>query len=179
MRTLQQKGFTLIELIIVIVILGILAATAGPKFINLNSDARISVLSGIESSMTSAMSLTLGFARIKGVADALNQDVTLPDGSVVRLDYGYPEHDWDTAWKSMLQGDFTLKTSGGECNDGTDLCVDSDFNIGGDVTVAGSSSALVVWPQGTDTADDCYVYYAYSAASRGNVPVIGKVTDGC
>ena len=39
-----QKGFTLIELIIVIVLLGILAVTAAPKFLNLQDDARDSVL---------------------------------------------------------------------------------------------------------------------------------------
>ncbi|MGL4750761.1 MAG: type II secretion system protein, partial [Shewanella sp.] len=36
----RQQGFTLIELVVVIIILGILAVTAAPKFINLQSDAR-------------------------------------------------------------------------------------------------------------------------------------------
>lgn len=40
----RQQGFTLIELIVVIVILGILAVTAAPKFMNLTSDANASVV---------------------------------------------------------------------------------------------------------------------------------------
>ncbi len=44
----RQQGFTLIELVVVIVILGILAVTAAPKFMNLQGDARNASLQGLK-----------------------------------------------------------------------------------------------------------------------------------
>jgi MSHA pilin protein MshA len=62
MKNYRTQGFTLIELIVVIVILGILAATALPKFVDLSSDARTGVMRGVEASMRGANTMVYGKA---------------------------------------------------------------------------------------------------------------------
>ncbi|MDP2153412.1 MAG: prepilin-type N-terminal cleavage/methylation domain-containing protein [Methylotenera sp.] len=56
----MQRGFTLIELVVVIVILGILASSALPKFINLGREARVAAIQSLAGSVRSSMHLVEG-----------------------------------------------------------------------------------------------------------------------
>jgi len=62
----KQAGFTLIELVIVIIILGILAVTAAPKFLNLQDDAKKAAASGVLAAVQSSAQLVYSRAVLDG-----------------------------------------------------------------------------------------------------------------
>ena len=84
----QQSGFTLIELIVVIVILGILAATALPKFSDLTADARLAKMQALAGSLKGAAALTHGSSLAEGLFP--NSAVTLEDNTTVAMSAFYP-----------------------------------------------------------------------------------------
>ena len=96
----KNKGFTLIELIIVIVLLGILAVTAAPKLLNIQKDAQAGALQGLKSALVASSDIVYAKSLLEGVDGSA--DSTLTSG--IRVRYGYP---YATQTNLKLVADFT------------------------------------------------------------------------
>jgi len=152
MKPSKSGGFTLIELVVVITILGILAAFAIPKFVALDSQARIATISGLAGSVKSAAAL----ARSLSMATANTVSVTM-EGSTVTLLNNYPD---STAT-------------------GIALAVNANTAAGGDFAfTAGVGAGAATWTKnGAPTPANCAV--SYTPAGVGTTPTITSTTTGC
>ena len=169
----QQKGFTLIELIIVIVVLGILAVTAAPQFFNFAKDARVATLDGIKGSIKGANQMVYGRASIKG-ATLSESSVTVRGTINVDTYNGYVKA---ADLESILDAedfDFIEKTAGDYTESGPAGTPDVPavyYVISKDITLASADAAGV-------EAAACYLSYTDSAIADAE-PAIAIVDTGC
>ncbi|BEU05365.1 PilD processed protein [Agarivorans sp. OAG1] len=106
----KQSGFTLIELVIVIIVLGILSVVAAPKFLNLQSDAKKATLEGAAAAVKTSADLVFNQAAIDGLEQESRAEVETSLG-IVEVKDGYPEaHGEDyLGMESLIETDLEMQ----------------------------------------------------------------------
>ena len=102
MDTKKRSGFTIIELVVVIIILAILAAFAIPKYMDMSTKSRVSVVNGLYGSMQAAAALVYSLALANGITTATT-NANLGGGLIVSVGAGsYPTADPDYGIGAVL-----------------------------------------------------------------------------
>lgn len=177
----KASGFTLIELVIVIVILGILGAVAAPKFINLQGDAYRANVKALAGSVQSAVTLANTKAILNGYDDTAATDVDSTDNfkestnvanpDLVKFVYGFPAASEDQdGIIAMLQDAKTFATTKA---DGINYIIAKE-----------GTDSLRIYPANRETAGkesdvDKQCAVIYTEASQGNAPVVVANVKGC
>ncbi|UKA25654.1 type II secretion system GspH family protein [Photobacterium damselae subsp. damselae] len=160
----RQGGFTLIELVVVIVILGILAVTAAPKFMNLQGDARNASLQGLKGAIQGAAGIVYGKAAIEGKETSKENVNVGVNGNEVQTIFGYP-----TATSAGI-----VAAISGVGND-NDFSIVKGTGANGSISFTfnnyANSASLTAVP------NQCYV--TYEQAKSGSEPTITIDEDAC
>jgi MSHA pilin protein MshA len=166
----HQNGFTLIELIIVIVVLGILSLFAFPKFSDLSSDAKIATLKQVNAQLRSAITLVQYKARVKGLKTA----TVNPDSgqSAYIVDFGFGS--------SELMFNNLCPESIAEMGSKMRLADYLNMSLSDDMTVKVENRYTLlgydVPASGTPVDEGCYVLYDSFATPNCSLTV---VTNDC
>lgn len=175
----RESGFTLIELVVVIVILGILAAFAVPRFMGVQKEARISTLQGLKGSIQGAASLTHAKAMASGNTTIPSSDVV---GSFEDIDTvgGLSEGVFPAANETGIIRALQ-DTSGFQTTDSDTITVANIFNGKAyDVAASGDGEDIVFYPDSMEEMTDgdeyeCAVLYAVNSTDYA----VNATFDGC
>lgn len=177
---MQQRGFTLIELIIVIVILGIVAATAAPKFIDVQNEATASTIKGMQAALQSGAQLVFAKSAIAGQqseSSATGIEVEI-GGQLIRTEYGYPDAHNTTAetlaaWINFDSTEFQFVSGRSGTLDATVA-----FPGGGGFALKPFGVTDNDYRPTNEAAQSCHVLYT-EPSGENEAPVITVVTGGC
>lgn len=185
-----SQGFTLIELVIVIIVLGILAATALPSMIDVSGDARESAVKSVAGTFQSIDTLVYSKSVLLGIEKedrSSDQNVEQTgfefEGQFIQTIFGHPWF-YDVSSLGLLLNievqDEGLNDEDKVCDYNAGFCA-MTFNTGSAPGSIGidfePGGAILVYPAGMKVADNCFAYHIFDRTNNG--VIIGSTITGC
>ena len=171
----MQKGFTLIELIVVIVLISILAGIVVPRFIDLQKDATIAKLEAMAGAMESGVDLVNAKAILENRIEGT--DTIDVGGATMSLASGFPSAHWNNSVRYLVQLDNESFSTFVE------ICAEDWCGKGNQTSTPGGVSLVLparvakAYPRGYSYNDECGVYFINR--TDGSKPEIGIETADC
>lgn len=171
----KENGFTLLELVAVIVLIGILTALALPRFIDLGATARVAAIQALAGSVSSALGLVNAQTIVSGVGTPGTQtDITWITiaGTPVRIWSGYPDR-WCDGIGVTQQG---MSVPGAGCYLSAAAIPYGNYTFYGygNGSIPGGDAGWRL--ESAPTPTRCSVQYTYNGTGT---PVVTANTDGC
>jgi prepilin-type N-terminal cleavage/methylation domain-containing protein len=179
----RRAGFTLIEMVAVIIILGVLAAIAIPRFLEFRKEARTASVEALAAAIQTADAQIHVAARAKGLAFMAYS--SYPTGSMsptgtsnVRLWCGHPDVQWDGVGNSVFGANVAW---------GTGYHLSTQYRFGDFMFSTSSESGVqkAIWMLTTATnPNTCKVEYLYTPGSNpcpviAVTPTVRRTVSGC
>ncbi|WP_076538227.1 prepilin-type N-terminal cleavage/methylation domain-containing protein [Shewanella sp. UCD-KL21] len=167
----KSSGFTLIELVVVLLILAVLAVIAAPRFINLSTEANIASIKAMGGAILSSSKMVYAKSLSQGVEKIDKTTIDLDSDGIddVEVSYGYPSASRSNSISKIMAGDFSNEWTWSTTYGDTRFWLTT-------AALAGRSGEYINQTAVRDSG--CYILYD-PATSSGQTPTVTYVTTDC
>ena len=159
----RHNGFTIVELIVVILLIGILAAVALPRFFAVSSDARIAALQGVAGSMRTTIAMVKAQARLEGIRPVTSNPGSGQANFMIESELGTSELDFRNL----------CPESSAELGDALDMSDYMSMSLTDDMTMTVDNQyTRIGFDITNNTSSGCYVEYNSFASPDCTIEVV-------
>lgn len=186
---MKSKGFSLIELVVVITVMALISITLAPKFLDLTREGRVTLMKTTERALSTSVNHVQAEAIFQDKQNTLNTETgvqTSFDGmTFTTYNKGVPQEKWVGGLEQLFENKLTYLGSTSQSVDitceGDNLCVVDLVEPFSVITDKGGFSMYIIPPGFKASDKSCAVYYIFELDGDGRLvhKEVGSFTKGC